>query len=59
MANISFFLKFALVLFILSVLTLFIADKGTLEFKVTMVSAIISFLISAVCIWLIVKKDKY
>lgn len=59
MANISFFLKFALVLFILSVFTLFIVDKGTLEFKVTMVSAIISFLISAVCIWLIVKKDKY
>ena len=59
MANISFFLKFALVLFVLSVFTLFIVDKGTLEFKVTMVSAIISFLISAVCIWLIVKKDKY
>lgn len=59
MANIGFFLKFAFVLFILSVFTLFIVDKGTLEFKVTMVSAIISFLISAVCIWLIVKKDKY
>ncbi len=58
MANISFFLKFALVLFILSVFTLFIVEPGTLEFKVTMVSAIVTLLISVVCIWLIVKKDR-
>ncbi len=59
MGNISFFLKFAFVLFLLSVFTLFIVDKGTLEFKVTMVSAIISFLILAVGIRLVMKKDRY
>lgn len=59
MANISFFLKLALILLILSVFALFIVDKGTLEFKITMISTIISFFISVVCIWLIVKKDKY
>lgn len=53
MENVNFFLRYAGILFVLSLLTLFFVEAGTLEFKVTAVSAAISFLTSAVCIWII------
>ena len=43
---------------VLSLLTLFFVEAGTLEFKVTAVSAAISFLTSAVCIWIMIRDEK-
>ncbi|MDE7353489.1 MAG: hypothetical protein K2O06_10620 [Acetatifactor sp.] len=50
MGNVNFFLRYAGILFVLSLFTLFFVEAGTLEFKVTAVSAVISFLISVSCI---------
>ena len=58
MENVNFFLRYAGILFVLSLLTLFFVEAGTLEFKVTAVSAAISFLNSAVCIWIIKRDEK-
>ena len=55
MENVNFFLRYAGILFVLSLLTLFFVEAGTLEFKVTAVSAAISFLTSAVCIWIMIR----
>lgn len=58
MENVNFFLRYAGILFVLSLLTLFFVEAGTLEFKVTAVSAAISFLTSAVCIWIMIRDKK-
>ena len=58
MENVNFFLRYAGILFVLSMLTLFFVEAGTLEFKVTAVSAAISFLTSAVCIWIMIRDEK-
>lgn len=58
MGNVNFFLRYAGVLFVLSLMTLLFVEPGTLEFKVTAVSAAISFLVSASCVWIMVRERK-
>lgn len=58
MGNVSFFLRYAGILFMLSLMTLLLVEPGTLEFKVTTVSAGISFLISVLCIWIMARDEK-
>ena len=58
MENVNFFLRYAGILFVLSLLTLFFVEAGKLEFKVTAVSAASSFLTSAVCIWIMIRDEK-
>lgn len=58
MGNVNFFLRYAGILFVLSLLTLLFVEAGTLEFKVTTASAVISFLISVFCIWSMIRDEK-
>jgi len=55
MENVSFFLRYAGILFVLSLFTLFFVETGTLEFKVTVLSAAVSFLVSLACICVMVR----
>lgn len=58
MGHVEFFFRASTILFIISVILLFLVDAGTLEFKVTALSAVISFIISIVSIWFIIKENK-
>ncbi len=58
MGNVSFFLRYALLLFVLSLFTLFFVEAGTLEFKVTLLSAAISFLVSLGCAGMMARDQK-
>lgn len=58
MGHIEFFFRCAAILFVISVFVLFIVDRGTMEFKVTVLSAVISFLVSAVSMWMIIRDKK-
>ena len=58
MGKLGYFLRFAGVLIVLSVLTLFFTEAGTLEFKVTVLSAVISFLVLLCCAGLMIRDEK-
>lgn len=58
MGKLGYFLRLAGVLFVLSLLTLFFTEAGTLEFKVTVLSAVVSFLVLLCCAGLMIRDGK-